>query len=56
MFTVQQEKQLAVQARKELPPPPLVARQEKIITQPIDDNDNENMDVSVKQWAYVYFW
>ena len=35
---VQPEKQLAVQARKELPPPPL-ASQEKIITQPIDDNE-----------------
>ena len=44
MFTVQQEKQLAVQARKELPPP-LQARR-KFITQRIDDN--ENIDATIK--------
>ena len=36
---VEPKKQLAVEARKELPPP---ARLEQIFTQPIDNNDDEH--------------
>ena len=47
---VQPEKQLTVQARKELPPPPRIERLEKIITQPIDENDKKNID----SWCRYY--
>ena len=32
---------------------PSLARQEKIITQPIDDNDSENMNASIKEKVYI---
>ena len=37
------KKQLAVEARKELPPP---ARLEQIFTQPIDNNDDEHTHIT----------
>ena len=39
---VEPKKQLAVEARKELPPP---ARLEQIFTQPIDNNDDEHTHI-----------
>ena len=39
---VEAKKQLAVEARKELPPP---ARLEEIFTQPIDNNDDEHTHI-----------